>query len=67
MRTNIDIDDNLMAAALAGGELKTKREIVEEGLRLVARRHHYREVSKWKGKLHWNDRKPLQSGPRVGG
>ncbi len=63
MRTNIDIDDTLMAAALAGGEFKTKREVVEEGLRLVARRNHYREVLKWKGKLHWSDQ-PDPSGPQ---
>ena len=44
MRTNIDIDDNLMAAAMQGGQYKTKREAVEDGLRLIARRNHAREV-----------------------
>jgi antitoxin ParD1/3/4 len=34
MRTNIVIDDKLMAAVMAGGEFKTKREAVEEGLAL---------------------------------
>ena len=38
MRTNIDIDDDLMAAAMAAGGFKTKREAVQEGLRLVGRR-----------------------------
>ncbi|MDO5625706.1 MAG: type II toxin-antitoxin system VapB family antitoxin [Pseudomonadota bacterium] len=55
MRTNIDIDDEVMAAAMKGGQFKTKREAVEEGLRLVARRNHAREVLKWEGKLHWDD------------
>ena len=41
MRTNIDIDDDLMAAAMAAGGFKTKREAVEEGLRLVSRRKVY--------------------------
>ena len=55
MRTNIDIDEALMTAALSSGEFKTKREAVEEGLRLIARRNHYREILKWEGKLHWDD------------
>lgn len=55
MRTNIEIDDEVMAAAMKGGQFKTKREAVEEGLRLVARRNHAREVLKWEGKLHWDD------------
>ena len=32
MRTNIDIDDELMARAMEAGGFKTKREAVEEGL-----------------------------------
>ena len=32
MRTNIDIDDDLMAAALAATGIKTKREVVELAL-----------------------------------
>ena len=38
MRTNIVIDDALMAEALRVTGLKTKREAVEAGLRLLARR-----------------------------
>lgn len=53
MRTNIEIDDALMQAALAAGPFKTKKEAVEAGLRLLARQAHYREVLKWRGKLHW--------------
>ncbi len=55
MRTNIDIDDDIMQAAMRGSEFKTKREAVEAGLKLLARQAHYREVLKWEGKLHWND------------
>jgi Arc/MetJ family transcription regulator len=53
MRTNIDIDDALMAQALAAGPYRTKKEAVEAGLRLVARQAAYREVLKWRGKLRW--------------
>jgi antitoxin ParD1/3/4 len=55
MRTNIEIDDDIMQAAMRGSEFKTKREAVEAGLKLLARQAHYREVLKWKGKLHWDD------------
>ena len=53
MRTNIDIDDHLMAAALEAGPYKTKKEAVEAGLKLLARQAAYREVLKWRGKLRW--------------
>ena len=36
MRTNIVIDDELMADALKATGLRTKREAVEEGLRLAS-------------------------------
>ena len=53
MRTNIDIDDALMSRALQAGPYKTKKEAVEAGLELLARRAAYREVLKWRGKLKW--------------
>jgi len=53
MRTNIDIDDELMARALAAGPFKTKKEAVEAGLRMLERQAAYREILKWRGKLQW--------------
>ncbi len=35
MRTNIDIDDELMAEAMRSSEHRTKKAVVEEGLRLL--------------------------------
>jgi Arc/MetJ family transcription regulator len=55
MRTNIVIDDALMAKAMAAGEFKTKREAVEEGLRLIARRKTYQSLLAARGTLHWDD------------
>ncbi|NBW26247.1 MAG: type II toxin-antitoxin system VapB family antitoxin [Betaproteobacteria bacterium] len=55
MRTNIDIDDKLMEAAMEAGGFKTKREAVEAGLRLVARRKVYDGLRALRGKLHWDD------------
>ena len=54
MRTNIDIDDDLMAKALKAGPFKTKKDAVEAGLELLARQADYREILKWEGKLHWD-------------
>jgi Arc/MetJ family transcription regulator len=53
MRTNIDIDDDLMGRAMQAGPYKTKKDAVEAGLRLLARQAAYREILKWEGKLRW--------------
>jgi antitoxin ParD1/3/4 len=53
MRTNIDIDDELMAAAMAAGPYKTKKEAVEAGLQLLKRQAAYREILKYRDKLQW--------------
>jgi antitoxin ParD1/3/4 len=55
MRTNIEIDDDLMAAAMEAGGFKTKKEAVEEGLRLVRRRKVYEGLLALRGKLQWDD------------
>lgn len=55
MRTNIEIDDALMAAAMEAGGFKTKKEAVEAGLRLVRRRQVYEGLLALRGKLHWDD------------
>ncbi|MGE0716737.1 MAG: type II toxin-antitoxin system VapB family antitoxin [Alphaproteobacteria bacterium] len=39
MRTNIEIDDELLAQAMAAAGLPTKRATVEQGLRLLVRLH----------------------------
>ena len=55
MRTNIDIDDKLMEAAMSTGNFKTKREAVEEGLRMIKRRKAYDALLAARGTLHWDD------------
>ena len=55
MRTNIDIDDTLMAAAMEAGGFKTKKDAVEAGLRLLGRRKIYDGLLALRGKLHWDD------------
>jgi Arc/MetJ family transcription regulator len=55
MRTNIEIDDKLMADAMDAGGFKTKREAVEEGLRMIKRSKAYAALLAARGTLHWDD------------
>ena len=55
MRTNIVIDDKLMADVMASGDFKTKREAVEEGLRMLKRRKVYDGLLALQGQLLWDD------------
>ena len=55
MRTNIVIDDKLMADVMAYGDFKTKREAVEEGLRMLKRRKVYDGLLAMQGQLQWDD------------
>jgi Arc/MetJ family transcription regulator len=53
VRTNIEIDDKLMKDALRYTGAKTKREVVERGLRTLVQLARQVEVRKMRGKLHW--------------
>ena len=53
MRTNIVIDDALMNQALICSGFKTKKETVEEGLRLLIAQKKQIKIRELKGKLKW--------------
>lgn len=53
MRTNIVIDDELMKSALKATSFKTKREVVEAGLRLLVRLSKQEVIRGARGKLRW--------------
>jgi len=53
MRTNIVIDDDLLAKVMNAGPFKTKKDAVEAGLKLLERQAAYREILKWEGRLKW--------------
>jgi Arc/MetJ family transcription regulator len=53
MRTNIVIDDKLMRDALRATGLKTKREVVELGLRTLLRLQKQAEIRRFRGKIAW--------------
>ena len=64
MRTNIVIDDGLMAAAMKAGPFSTKKDAVEAGLRLLARQAAYRDILALQGQLRWDDA-PAAAAPMI--
>lgn len=53
MRTNIDIDDELMAEAMEATGTKTKKAAVEAALTEVVRRKRQLGILKLRGKIEW--------------
>ena len=53
MRTNIIIDDNLMQQTLQATGIKTKKEAVEQGLKLLLQKSQQQKIRDLRGKLHW--------------
>ena len=53
MRTNIEIDDTLMAEAQKASGLATKKQTVEQALRLLIRLRRQHEVDVAFGKYRW--------------
>lgn len=53
MRTNIVIDDKLMKETLRATGLKTKREAVEAGLKVLLRLAKQAGIRQYRGKLRW--------------
>lgn len=53
MRTNIDIDDALLAEAMAAAGLTTKRATVDEALRRLVRQHRRRKAIEDMAGLGW--------------
>ena len=53
MRTYVVIDDDLMDEALKVSGLKTKRQAIEEGLRLLVRTRRQAKVRRLRGALRW--------------
>jgi len=53
VRTNIEIDDNLMKEAMRRAKTKTKRETVEAALRMLVRLDRQTGIRKFRGKIKW--------------
>ena len=53
MRTNIDIDDELMRQALLASGHTTKRGVVEEALCLLVRLKSQEDILALRGRIDW--------------
>ena len=66
MRTNIEIDDELMRQALRSSGAPTKRAAVEEGLRLLIQTKGQAGIRRWRGKVKWRGDLETSRAGRVG-
>jgi Arc/MetJ family transcription regulator len=53
MRTNVVIDDNLMTSALEISGMKTKKDAIEAGLKLLVKFNRQAKIRDLRGKLKW--------------
>ncbi|MEO7271654.1 MAG: type II toxin-antitoxin system VapB family antitoxin [Vicinamibacterales bacterium] len=53
MRTSIDIDDQLMRQAMKSSGARTKRAVVEEGLRLLILTRSQKSIRRLRGTVDW--------------
>ena len=53
MRTNIEIDDKLMDDVLRATGLKTKKDVVELGLKTLIRLKRQENIRNFRGQLRW--------------
>jgi Arc/MetJ family transcription regulator len=54
MRTNVVVNDDLMESALKLSGLKTKKDAIEEGLKLLVQVKRQKEIKQFRGKLKWS-------------
>jgi Arc/MetJ family transcription regulator len=54
MRTNIEIDDRLMASAMRSAKMRTKRATVEAALRLLIRLGKQEGIRRFRGTIQWD-------------
>jgi Arc/MetJ family transcription regulator len=53
MRTNIEIDDDLMREAMRASGAATKRAVVEQGLRMLVQVRGQRAIRRLRGRVRW--------------
>lgn len=53
MRTNIELDDALVNQAMKLGNIKTKKDVVQEALKSYVASIKKKELLKLKGKVTW--------------
>ena len=65
VRTNIDIDDDLMREAMEASGETTKRAVVERGLRLLVETRAQSAVRRLRGKVKWSGDLPTSRAGRL--
>ncbi len=53
VRTNVEIDDKLVSHAMRTSGARTKKAVVEAGLRLLVKTHSQTSIRKLRGKVQW--------------
>ena len=67
MRTNIEIDDQLVSQAMRSSGARTKKAAVEAGVRLLVKTHAQTAIRKLRGKVRWEGNlNRISSGPSSG-
>ena len=54
MRANVVIDDRLMDTALKTSGLRTKKDAIEAGLKLLVQFSEQKVIRQFRGKLKWD-------------
>lgn len=54
MRTNIDLDNKLVARGLKLSGLRTKKDLVNMALQEFVRRKDQKKILELRGKIHWD-------------
>ena len=65
MLTNIDLDEELVEKARELTGIRTKKALVEAGLRALIKLHDQSDVRKLWGRLHWQEPKPAEPQPQA--
>jgi Arc/MetJ family transcription regulator len=66
LRTNIFIDDRLIAKAMRASGTASKREVVELGLKTLVRLNEQEQLRSGRGKLRWEgDLEPMRLDRRL--
>lgn len=53
MRTNVDINDQLLEKAKKASGLKTKRAVIEKGLETLIKLNEQSKIRQLRGKVEW--------------
>jgi Arc/MetJ family transcription regulator len=53
VRTNIEIDDQLLSEAMRSSGARTKKAAVEAALRLLVKTHSQTAIRRLRGKVQW--------------